>query len=299
MPAHSKAIIVSAANELYFPLAQDLVRSIRDKTFAVDFDIGLLDTGLSEADRIWLATKDVLVAKTGIDIEYPDRENRERAKPGFRTLTARLFMREYFPGYDVYMWLDADVWVQTTEAIGTMLASAAKSPAIHLCCELDHNYDTYFKSPIIWHIFRDWYLANYGEAIAEQMTLRPMLNAGVWAMAANAPLWGAWINLYTEALQRLDTTADKNFMADQLGLNILLYQKSMPYTLMPSNYNWLTFYALPMLNKETGLYVEPMPPHRPISQIHLTRPVKIQREKIECVGDGSVERPLTYSSSRG
>ncbi|MGH6976466.1 MAG: hypothetical protein ACREED_05505 [Stellaceae bacterium] len=27
------------------------------------------------------------------------------------------FLRRYFPGYDVYLWLDGDTWVQDAEAI--------------------------------------------------------------------------------------------------------------------------------------------------------------------------------------
>jgi lipopolysaccharide biosynthesis glycosyltransferase len=233
------------------------------------------------------------------DIDFPARAVWEKEKPGFRTLTARPFLRRYFPGYDVYIWLDADVWVQTPEAIETMIACAGKSPAIHIACEFDRSYKTFFQQAGIWHIFRDWYKTNYGETVANTMTLKPMLNAGVWAMHKDSPLWDAWRQIYTEALQKLDALTAEAFMADQLGLNMLLYMQNMPYALLPCGYNWLTFYALPMFDKVRGLYVEPSPPFNPISQIHLTRPIKIQTEKIACLDGSVIERPLTFAARNG
>ncbi|MBV8549304.1 MAG: hypothetical protein JO126_07605 [Alphaproteobacteria bacterium] len=297
MPA--PAIIVTAGDEQYFTLLADLIQSIRHQTYDLAFDLGVIDVGLSADNKSWLALQGVTVVPARSDIDYPGRTEWEQKKPGFRTLTARLFMRSYFPGYDTYMWMDADVWVQTPDAINCMLKAAAQSDAIHICCELDRCYKTFFEHAAIWHIFRDWYNANYGEQVGAAMTLKPMLNAGVWAMSKASPVWQAWVDLYTAALQKLNEATDKSFMADQLGLNILLYLQKLPHVIMPATFNWITFYALPMFDPQSGLYVEPAPPYRPISQFHLTRPIKIQSEKIACVGGGEVERPLTFARRQG
>jgi len=293
------AIIVTAADEQYMSLARELVLSIRNLSFAVPFDLGMLDVGLSAESRAWLAAQGVKVVTAKSDIDYPGRDVWEQKKPGFRTLTARLFMRNYFPDYKTYMWIDADIWVQTPDAINCMLAEAAKSDAIHIACELDRCYKTFFDHAAIWHIFRDWYATNYGDDVAGAMTLKPMLNAGTWAMAHHSPVWEAWQAIYTSALQRLNDATDKSFMADQLGLNMLLYLNKMPHVLLPATFNWITFYALPMFDPASGLYVEPAPPYRPISQLHLTRPIKIQEETIACVGGGEIKRPLTFGHRQG
>ncbi len=294
MQTPARAILVTASDEPYFPLAQDLILSVRQSRFAVAFDLGCLDLGLSADSRAWLAAHNVKVVTAKSDIEYPARAVWEQKKPGFRSLTARLFMREYFPDYPVYMWIDADIWVQTPDAINTMLASAYGSPAIHIACELDRCYKTFFDHAAVWHIFRGWYASNFGEEFAAAMTLKPMLNAGAWSMAADSPVWKAWQDIYTSALQRLDDATDKSFMADQLGLNILLYLNKLPHVLMPASFNWLTSYALPMLDPASGMYVEPLPPHRPISQLHLTRQIKDQTETIDFVGGGHIEAALTF-----
>lgn len=290
----AKAIIVSAADELYFSLLRDLVASIRHAQFDVAFELGVIDIGLSEESLGWLRQQGVRVEKARSDIAFPGRASWEEKKPGSRTLTARLFMRDYFPDFDVYMWMDSDVWVQTPEAINTMIAAAADNQAMHIVCEMDRCYSLFFDSVVIWHIFKDWYTANYGEQVAAAMALKPMLNAGVWTMRKDSPVWQEWIRVYTDALQRLQDLTDKSFMADQLGLNILLYIDKLPHVRMPAYYNWMTFYALPMFDRQAGLYVEPVPPYRPISHLHLTRPVKAQTEELQCVGGGTVSRPLTF-----
>ncbi len=288
-------IIVTATDDHYALLARDLISSIQRLAFDVPFEIGVLDTGLSEENRQWFLDHKVHVEKTVADIDFPNRVQWEIAKPGVRTLTARLFMRRYFPGFENYMWMDSDVWVQTPEAINTFFGAVTRNPVMHICCELDRSYRPFFDHAVLWHVFRDWYQTNYGEEIASFMTLRPMLNAGVWCMAKNDPIWDAWPQLYAKVLQGLSEANQKTFMADQLGLNILLYKEKMPHVVMPAHYNWLTFYALPMLDQARGLYVEPNPPYRPISQFHLTRPNKAQKESISCVEGGVVERSLLFS----
>jgi hypothetical protein len=54
-----------------------------------------------------------------------------------------------------------------------------------------------------------------------------------------------------------------------------------------------------MLDRATGLYVEPLPPFKPISQFHLTKKPKTHIEKILCTDGSVVERPLTYSARNG
>jgi lipopolysaccharide biosynthesis glycosyltransferase len=291
-----KIIIISACDDKYHVVANDLYASIRAQTFQHAFDLGLLDVGLNDANRQHFAGQGIKVEKVRSDIDYPARAQWEAAKPAVRTLTARPFLRNYFPGYDVYIWLDADVWVQTPEAINTIIASAMKTNAIHIAPELDRCYQPLFRQDGIWHMYYDWYKVNFGDAIAAQMQLMPMLNAGVFAMRQDAPVWDAWATIYSDVLQTTGDITNKSFMADQLGLNILIYRDKLPAVIMPPHYNWLTFFALPMLDQAANIYVEPAIPHRVISQFHLTRPKKLQVETIECLDGTSVQRSLMFSA---
>lgn len=296
--ADPKTIIISACDDKYHVVANDLFLSIRAQKFQHKFDLGLLDVGLNDANRQHFVDQGIRVEKARSDIDFPSRAQWEAARPAVRTLTARPFLRDYFPGYDVYIWLDADVWVQTPEAIDTIIPSAANTNAIHIAPELDRCYQQFFKigQDNIWHTYHNWYKVNFGEAVAAQMLLMPMLNAGVFAMRKDSPVWDAWAQIYSDTLQTKGDITHESFMADQAGLNILIHRDKLPAVIMPPHYNWLTFFALPMLDRAANMYVEPAIPHRVISQFHLTRPKKLQVETIPCLDGTTVERSLMFSA---
>ena len=72
-------------------------------------------------------------------------------------MTARPFLRDYFPGYDGYMWMDADTWAQTPDAINTMLAGVATDDALYIASEIDRDYKPYFLSSQPWEYHLKWY----------------------------------------------------------------------------------------------------------------------------------------------
>lgn len=292
-----KSILITACDDLYVYLANDLLQSIKRLSYTLPFDLGLLDVGLNAQNVAYFESLDIKVVKVGVDIDFPARAEWEAKRPGVKTLTARPFIPRYFPGYDAYMWIDSDIWVQTPEAINTMLAHAHQHNGISIVTEFDRCYGAFYESADIWQRFRDWYAASYPADVAAAMTLRPMLNAGTFAMHTQSPIWQAWGDLYRDVLQNTAELTEQTFMADQLGLNILLYLKGMPCTLMPTHYNWLTYYSIPLFDKATGMYVEPLPPYQPISQIHLTRPQKNCIEQIRCTDGSVIERALTFAAS--
>lgn len=293
-----KTIIISASDDKYHVVANDLFASIKAQHFDHPFDLGMLDVGLSDPVRQHFVAQGVRVEAALSDIEFPNRAQWDAARPAARTLTARPFLRRYFPGYDVYIWLDADVWVQTPEAINTIIASAANTNAIHIAPEFDRCYQQFFTigQDNIWHTYHEWYKINFGDAVAAQMLLMPMLNAGVFAMRADSPVWDAWAAIYSDTLQKAGTITHQTFMADQVGLNILIHRDKLPAVIMPPHYNWLTYFALPKLDTRNNMYVEPSIPNRIISQFHLTRPRKLQVETIECLDGTKIERSMMFSA---
>ena len=294
-----KTIIISATDQMYVPLAQDLFTSILNLKFKAPFDLGLLDIGITDDQRKDFERAGVRVVKAETDIEYPQRGQWEAARPGLRALTAQPFLRRYFPGYDFYIWLDADIWVQTPEAIDAMMDEASRTQTVFIAPELDRCYPAFFEDAQVWKRFGDWYHANFSPEIAGSMMLKPMLNVGMLAMTKDSPAWDAWATLYTESLQKVKPLNEANFMAHQLSFNIVLSQQKIPQQIMPASFNWLTFYVIPKLDRVTNMLVEPLPPYRPISQIHLTRPGKNAIEKVQCTDGSWVERKLTFSGIKG
>jgi len=91
-----------------------------------------------------------------------------------------------------------------------------------------------------------------------------MINAGVFALKAQAPHWAGWADIYRQALQR------STDLTDQLALNVLVYDKGFPYEPLPSRCNWPVHHATPAWDAERGLFVEPVMPYEPLGILHLT-----------------------------
>jgi hypothetical protein len=291
-----KTIVISAADRVYAPLVNDLFSSLKALKFQAHFDLGLIDVGLGDdANRKHFVDMGIQVVPAKVDIDYPSRTEWEAKIPGLRTLTATPFLRSYFPGYDVYVWMDADMWAQTPEALDTMIAGATGSQAIFIAQELDRCYNDFYTNSGVWQKFSGWYHAGFPPDVAAAMMLKPMLNVGIYAMSNDSPVWDAWADIYGAALQRVGALREETFMAHQLAMNIALYLHGKPCAIMPASYNWLTYFALPMIDPITGMYVETLPPYRPISIMHLTRANKLAVEKIQCLDGAIVERQLMFS----
>jgi lipopolysaccharide biosynthesis glycosyltransferase len=288
----ARNIIITAANDLYLPLALGLLRSLRRLHFSSSFDIGVLDVGLSDDAKTQISAFGATIVPARVDIDYPDRLAWEQQAPAFRSLTARPYFRDYFPGYDVYMLVDADAWAQTPEAIDTMLAGAGADNALYIAAEIDRDYSPYFLSSQPWEYQLNWYRANFPPETVAAIFPRPMLNAGVWAMRASSPVWKAWGDVYTACLQRFAKMTKQQFMCDQLSLNIAVYTQGLPLKIMPAEFNWLSLYAIPMIDTDTGLFVRPTPPRTPISILHLTHEKKFRSFDLATTTGGTVTRSL-------
>ena len=104
-----KFILVSAADAAYFPLLRDLVTSIRAQPRGAAAEIGVLDLGLAADQIAWLTARGAAIVAPGWDVEFPGRE---QTPSSFKAQISRPFLPQHFPGYDAYMWIDADAWLQ-------------------------------------------------------------------------------------------------------------------------------------------------------------------------------------------
>lgn len=290
-----RILAVTSSNAPYFPFAQDLILSLRDKPFRTSFSIALLDTGLEPEQKAWCEAAGVLVKPAARTFDHPNLDALEAQNPSIRTLTAQMCIPALFPDADVFLWIDADMWIQTAEAIDeTIEALLAGDPdAIAIAPEFDRCYPAFFEEPSkMWEIYRIWYAANFGEQFALQMLFRPMFNVGFWAIRRSSSLWESWLQRYRDVLVQTKEINNCTFMAHQLTLNILLSLERKPHIILPALYNWLTVYALPAYDPKSRLFVEPLPPYRPISVLHLTRQIKAQKEVLSCRGGGSLTTSL-------
>ncbi len=106
--ARPRIIIVTAGDSKVMPVLKGLIRSLETFPQRQDVEIGCLDVGQTDADRAWLSAHGVVLAEPATHLGVP----MERLKPYERAFVARPFLRDYFPGRDIYVWIDSDVWLQ-------------------------------------------------------------------------------------------------------------------------------------------------------------------------------------------
>src|SRR6266436_3481820 len=192
----TRLLIASGADRNYFPLLRDSVLSIR--ALRRDVAIGVLYLGLDQEHRDWLSTRVAHLVRPDWDLDFPYRE---RTTETLKAQVARPFLRRHFPGYEMYLWIDADAWLQDGRVIDLYMSAAG------------HH----------------------------KLAITPMVNCGVFALHHDAPHWDAWARLLSQVLQRTrfffveQVALNYAIFAEHLPVNFLpAYCNWMPGDAIPA-----------------------------------------------------------------
>ena len=256
-----KTIAITGGDAGYFDLMKDCIGSLQSLPEGQALALGILDCGLTDEQRAWCRDRGATLVVPGWDFDFPGRDE---LRDGYKALTARPFLPRYFPGFDLYLWIDGDCWVQQGDAIALFLAAArtgalAVAPEIHRTMRHYHHAWGEFSA-----VCGAAYESCFDRATAERLVRYPMINAGVFALAAGAPHWQGWATVLGEALQR------STDMTDQMALNVLVYDQGFACEPLPSRCNWPVHHATPAWDAARGLFVEPAMPYDPLGILHLT-----------------------------
>ncbi len=256
-----KAIAITGGDAGYFDLMRDCIGSLRSVPEGRVLALGVLDCGLTEEQREWCRGQGATLVEPKWDFDFPGRDN---LKDGYKALTARPFLPRYFPGHDLYLWIDGDCWVQQGDALALFLRAArtgklAVAPEIHRSMRHYHHAWTEFST-----INGAAYERGFGRELAERLIRYPLINAGVFALTADAPHGQGWADVLGEALQR------STDMTDQIALNVMVYDRGFSCEPLPSRCNWPVHHATPAWDEERRLFVEPAMPYEPLGILHMT-----------------------------
>jgi hypothetical protein len=283
-------LIVSGADSGYFPLLRDLVLSI--KVLRADAPIGILDVGLLPDQRKWLAQHVAHLVTPGWDIVFPGQAQTPEAR---KAQFARPFLPRHFPGYETYLWIDADAWVQDWRIV-RLYVEAARGGKLAIVPEIDRAYKRHYKRPKWFGLTLTWknYREAFGWRVADRLGRNPMVNCGVFALRADAPHWHIWGRIIERVAQRT-----RFFFVEQTALNYAIFAEHLPVDFLPAYCNWMPGDAAPAFDAQRGLFVEPFSPHEVIGIMHLAGPdQKMHVFRLNRLDGGFVETSLRYSDSR-
>ncbi len=235
----------------------------------------MLDLGLSKDTIAWLKTYNGAFAVPGWDL--PVSPERMHASPHLRALTARPFLPRYFPGYDLYIWMDPDTWIQRSDVFDWYI-TAAENGAMAITPQLDRAYRQHPQLLAWRHARLETY---YGKDVADLLAHNLYFNIGVFALRADAPHWQSWAESFAAGLNASDGT----LVCDQSAINQALWQGNLPVYPLPAICNWICHMGVPIYDGTTGLLHEPFIPHAPLGIIHMTADTK--------------DATITYSDAQG
>ncbi len=274
-------ILVTGGDAEFFVYLEAALTSVDERGFRTSTDIGVLDQGLTTEQLGVLETRGCKVERPEWTLNVP-HELRDDRQIG---LVARTCLRDYFPGYDVYVWLDADAWIQSSDFLAHYVDGArAKGAAVTPECGC--NYRRSFGEWKWWH---GNMAAAYGTINAMRLRRRPVINIGIMALHANAPHWKLWTRRYQEAI---DKTGKVNL--DQHAFNATVYLDQLGVVELAPAYNWICTLGPPVWDDDRKTLVDPGSLSEQIVAIHLAGPRKNRTYTLATKAGSTIRTQLTY-----
>ena len=262
-----KNVIVSLADSKYFDLLEELVDSIKYFKESEDIDICILDAGLTEEQVSKLSLKVKSIKKADWDIKVPFFK--VKGREWLKSQVSRAFLPNYFPNYNKYLWIDADAWVNSWEAID-MYFKGCEKKKLSISSNADRSYGTLLS--VKWILgslakiksqnYKHAKSSGFPEKIARSVGLMPHLNIGVFALEKDAPHWKVWQEYLKKALLK-----GKIWGSEQIAMNISIYCEKLKIEILPAYCNWILVDGL-KFDKKRNTLVEPYLPNHEIGIIH-------------------------------
>lgn len=284
-----KVIIITAADAKYFELVQGTILSIREKPQSQNVTIGFFDLGCTLEQLEWLQKYTNIIKQPDWDFDFRQRSQTPEYIKG---LLVRPHLRKYFPNFDIYLWIDADAWVQDWSAIDLFIQGAAKRRGLAIVPELHRaSLQQYGGVPEFSQWIYQQYQLSYEREIAEKLCTYPMLNAGVFSLHKDAPHWERWKEYLEQGLRKNGSV----IMTDQLALNLVVYLGELfnRTEMLPPWCNWI-FNGYPVWDKQQNRLVETYLPHTPIGILHLAGRPELNQVKLLTTTGDIVEVSIRY-----
>jgi lipopolysaccharide biosynthesis glycosyltransferase len=287
-----KTIIVTASDEKYSPLLFSFLNSILRFNNVSDA-IGLLDLGLSDKTLNKVKGHVTTIIKPNWDVPVDDAIKLNR--PHERAKLSRPFLVDYFPGYDLYLWLDADTWLQDGRII-SWFYKAASTGALAIVPSEDRCFQ-YTRKSLEWrkrHLFN--YFGNealeFYDLAINHYSRYSYYNSGAFCIRADAPHWNSWKKYFNHASENLIKG-----ISDQAVLNYAIWKDNLDVYHLPAICNWPCHFSIPVWSERLKKFCEPLIPHAPIGLMHLTGDSK--NFKIKVSSNGSlIESNLWFNKDR-
>ena len=268
--------VVFSCDEHFFGLAKGLVLSLRQEGGDLSpKNLYFLDIGASHNNLQWLEAQGVSIVR---DVKKFCLQ--EQVSEVGRTYRVAQLLRPELPriitGYDYYMWIDSDVWLQDLYSLKAFRKAAeVKHGAAVVVPTVDCTYGILLEDCTRFTTYaQEWYESLYGPAIANEFRRKTIFNSGMFCMAASSQLWDAW----RQELRKVHYDDIKNdfckHLAEQTCFNYLLHT-TKNYSVLDATFNYNLHLGSARRNPDTGRVTTIQEIEREILVVHLTYSSKL------------------------
>ena len=260
-------VIISLADSNYFELLDELINSIKRFKESENTAICIMDAGLTDEQKSILSSKVDKIKPADWDIEVPSFKI--KGKEWLKSQVSRAFLPKYFPNYKKYLWIDADAWVNSWDAV-ELYFKGCKNKKLSIGTSADRAYGRVLRAEWFFGSFARIKSQNYkhakssgfSEKIAREVALKPHLNIGVFSLEQDAPHWEVWQKNLKKAL-----SSGRIWGSEQIAMNITVYSDNLDVEILPAYCNWTLIDAI-KFDKQNNSFVEPYLPNHEIGIIH-------------------------------
>ncbi|MDP1733379.1 MAG: FkbM family methyltransferase [Sulfuritalea sp.] len=282
-----KAIVVSGCNSDYFHYLRDLLHSFFACGAAQKYDFGVIDGGLAADQLDWLRNFGV---HTIVKPDWPI-SGLEGQPEWYKVCIGRPFFPNFFPAWDVIVYLDSDTWLQNSDVLDAAVEGARQDGFAALPITDRSLWPLKVQTNVVFSM--QWHMncleQYFGPEIARQFQLHPILSGSLFAGRRDAPHWAVWQQLMAQGLRR-----KIYYDIDQASMTLAVHQSNFPTHFLPLHHHWIGHLGPIGLDTRTATYVEPYLPHHPISSISLAAHSKTDPVMLRTTDGRTLSRLLRY-----
>jgi lipopolysaccharide biosynthesis glycosyltransferase len=271
-------IIVSSADSKYFFLLKELFLSLDKSGILSDYQFSILDTGLTEEQRFFFLDNSVIIKEAIWNTSVP--KFKILGRDNLKTQVARAYLPDYFEDYKLYIWLDADMWLNDIESF-YLYEKGAFNNKLTIVPQSDRAYVKNANVEWLFGFPKKIKTINYknisksiSKSLGRKYAFHSTLNAGAFAINDNVNIWKCF-----QKNIKLAAKKGRIFGTDQVALALSIYEDGLPSEFLPAYCNWMCEFNMPKFDSEKGQFVEPYIPNHPIALVHLAGLDDIRMDK--------------------
>ena len=292
-------IIISSSDSKYFLLVQELHLSFKSLGALDEYDFAILDTGLDLKQQNYFRDNNVIIKKAEWNVGVP--KYKILGRDNLKTQVARAFLPDYFNNYKLYVWLDADMWLNDLKSF-YLYEKGALNDKLTIVPQSDRAYIKNANVEWLFGFPKKIKTINYknisksvSKSLGRKYAFHSTLNAGAFAINDNDKIW--------ECFQKNIKLAAKKgriFGTDQVALALSLYEDNIPSEFLPAYCNWMCEFNIPKFDSKRNQFVEPYIPNHPIALVHLAGLDDIRQDKnvlsnVETLDGLQIKKSLRYN----